>query len=381
MARVTVVGAGIGGLVAAALAREAGYDVVVLERSERVGGRAASTLHDVGHGAPLRLNLGPRALFRTGAAWPVLARLGYRARGFVPPTRGGLAWRDGALAPFLDAKRAWLAARLLAAAPAAPLSLGAWLDALPAARDGDARAFIEALIRVTNYSSDPRQSAAVALAQVRRAVIGGVRYLDGGWRSIVDALVRRCETLGVALRTGVRVHSLGDIDADLVVLAVPPDDVTGLTGRALHLQPVRAATLDVILDGLPVATRRVVFGVGAPLYFAVHTRPNARGPVIAHAMQYLGADDVADRALIERLVDDIQPGWRRRVLHERYLPSMTVQHGLAECAAPVPPQLDARTYLVGDYVGGTGLMVDRAVASAVAVVRLLAARSEASMAA
>ena len=62
MARVTVVGAGIAGLTAALYAVTAGHHVVVLDRTDRLGGRAASqTVDDApfGYGLHLLLNRGP----------------------------------------------------------------------------------------------------------------------------------------------------------------------------------------------------------------------------------------------------------------------------------------------------------------------------------
>lgn len=381
MARVAVVGAGVGGLVTAALARQAGHSVVLYESAEQLGGRARSTEHDLGSGRRVRLNLGPHAYFAAGAARRVLQRLGVKPRGFTPPTRGVLAWRDGVVEPFLDPRRAWVAARLAAAAPRSTLQVGPWLDELPATREPMARAFAEALIRVTTYCVDRRLSAVAAAAQVRRALIGGVRYLDEGWQSIVDPLAERCRALGVELRTRARINDLDALDADRLVLAVPPNEVSRLTGRRVDLTPLRTANLDLVLDGLPVPRRRAVFGVGAPWYFAVHTRPGVKGPVVAHAMQYLAADTTGDRAGLEAFLDSVQPSWRERVLHARYLPSLTAQHGMVD-GSPVPSvALDERTLVVGDWVGARGLLLDRSVGAADDAARLLAVASTGTMAA
>ena len=62
MARVTVVGAGIAGLTAALYAVTAGHHVVVLDRTDRLGGRATSQTVDgapFGYGLHLLLQRGP----------------------------------------------------------------------------------------------------------------------------------------------------------------------------------------------------------------------------------------------------------------------------------------------------------------------------------
>ena len=86
------------------------------------------------------------------------------------------------------------------------LSLGGLLPSLVALRAGSVQTFaawlearsltprvrdvVEMLARLATYGADPAHAAAdVVLAQLRAAVIGGVRYVDGGWSAIVDSLV------------------------------------------------------------------------------------------------------------------------------------------------------------------------------------------------
>ena len=60
---IIVIGAGLGGLSAAALLARAGYAVRVLEAATQPGGRARSRVQD-----GYVLNLGAHALYRAGAA-------------------------------------------------------------------------------------------------------------------------------------------------------------------------------------------------------------------------------------------------------------------------------------------------------------------------
>src|SRR6185295_2500365 len=85
-----VVGGGLAGLPAAPLLARGAPAVTLLDRSTAVGGRAI-TQED--HG--FRLNLGPHALYRAGAAARVLARLGIEVKGGIPSAAGGHAVAQG----------------------------------------------------------------------------------------------------------------------------------------------------------------------------------------------------------------------------------------------------------------------------------------------
>src|SRR6185503_9706287 len=79
VADVAVVGGGLAGLVAAVTAARGGARVVLLEKSDQVGGRATSRVDD-----GFVLNQGPHALYRHGAAAAILRELGVRFTGGIP---------------------------------------------------------------------------------------------------------------------------------------------------------------------------------------------------------------------------------------------------------------------------------------------------------
>ena len=86
-----------------------------------------------------------------------------------------------------------------------------------------------------------------------------------------------------------------------------------------------------------------------------------------------------ERAL-ESLLDLVQPGWRAAVAHRRFLPTMTVMHAMAtaqqggteERSGPQVEDVPG-LYVVGDWVGAEGLLVDTSLASARRAAELIAA--------
>ncbi len=204
-----VVGAGLGGLLAGALARHQGRSVVVLEQTNEPGGIGRSPAL-----AEQPMNLGPRALYFGGASQRALKTLDIELPGFRPGAGSFLALEKGLVpmptSPKSLLRASWLswrergelllALRQVLGTP--PLgSCGDWLSSLRSPR---VRAFCAMLIRLTTYTHAPHLlSAALAFRAVKQSLDtknGGVLYLDGGWHSLVEALRQR-----VTVRTATRV--------------------------------------------------------------------------------------------------------------------------------------------------------------------------------
>jgi phytoene dehydrogenase-like protein len=404
-----VVGGGLGGLAAATLLARGGLRVVVLERASEPGGRAATHAED-----GFFFNLGAHALYLGGAAARVLARLGVRWTGRKPPisglaelggrtyalpatggsllTTGLLGWSAKMQGARLLARLGSFDRRALTGVP-----LGDWLEKQTA--DPTMRAAFETFVRVTTYANAPALlDAGAALAQLRLAQRAGVAYLDGGWQTLVDGAVAAARAAGVELRTMARVTcatpsgpgwvvSLEDapsVACRALVLAtgpasarsiVPSDALASWAARAI---PVHAACLDVALSRLPDDRATFVLGVDRPLYLSVHSR-TARvapdGAAVVSTMKYLRpwerADAARDEAELEAWLDRLQPGWREVVVQRRWLPAMVASNALVTAAGgglagrPGPRVPDAPgVYGVGDWVGGEGMLLDAALASA-----------------
>jgi phytoene dehydrogenase-like protein len=237
-------------------------------------------------------------------------------------------------------------------------------------------------VRVTTFVADQESlSADVAATQLKIGLLPGVRYLRGGWQSLVDALAGRAEADGAQLRTRAAVRSLArDADgwevtldaetlrADVVVVAAGgPDAVTKLLGDAAPAAPGPAAELSVLdlgLESLPVRSRRFALGIDAPTYLSRHSPPDHRDGVLLSLASYVREP----RAALEAVADSVQPGWRDRVTLERFLPRM-----VAVSAIPTPvsgglagrPEVD-RLFLAGDWIGAEGWLVDAAISSGAA---------------
>jgi len=119
------------------------------------------------------------------------------------------------------------------------------------------------------------------------------------------------------------------------------------------------------------------------VYVSVHSRFADLAPsggAIVHAALYLPPDHARrpkdDRAVLESAMDAIQPGWRERVVEQRFLPRTMVVSALPpmEGLAGRPGvRLDDGLWLCGDWVGPTGYLVDASLASGADVARRIQA--------
>lgn len=413
-ADVVVVGGGLAGLTAGAVAARAGRRVVVLD-AHRVGGRAVTTEHS---GA--RFNQGAHALYRHGAGWSVLAQLGIVPHGGPPAIDRGSALAGDVLRPLPITARQLVTSGLLS--PRARVQVGrlmtglaklaahrfadrsgaAWLDSL-GLRD-DARAFVAAMVRLSSYVADHDLiSADVLIGQLQISMSGGVCYLDHGWQQLVDALTTVIVEHGGQViagrparsvaRDGHRLVVRGDeseMTAQAVVLAAGgPRACADLLAdapprwRALG-SDATAACLDLASTRPPVPP--FVLGIDRPLYLSNHCPPADLAPdgvSVVSVMQYRSASAQPDLERDRRELTDLagRAGiGPNDIVASRYLHRMVVVHGLPSpstggLAGRPPVAVDDGVFVAGDWVGPVGWLADGSFASGEAAGHLAAAHA------
>ncbi len=253
MARIVVVGAGVGGLAVAARLAVTGHQVTVLERADTVGGKLGRHTHDTPEGS-FHFDTGPslltlpevfQELFEaTGAKldeYLDLVPLDPIVRHVFPgggpvldscadpvefTARVGAALGDRAAAEWQRlwrrADRVWRASErdILRRRVDSPRDLArlAWrLGDLAAIRPGQSlrglgRAHLSdprlrmLLDRYATYTgADPRRAPAALVSVPYAELTFGGWYLRGGLGTLADALLSRCLDLGVVVQTGAAV--------------------------------------------------------------------------------------------------------------------------------------------------------------------------------
>jgi phytoene dehydrogenase-like protein len=380
--RAIVIGGGPAGLVAAIRLAEGGVETTVLEAASHFGGRAASERRD-----GFFLNQGPHALYAGGPAVRELKALGIELPWWNPASPNSAFVREGRArrSPGGVAAMAPLLRQIYRRSPdeLSELSTGDWLRQTLSSKK--ARAAAATLVRVTTFVADQEQlSAEVAARQLKLGIAPGVRYLEGGWQSLVDALTAKAEEAGATLRSRAAVRLLHQeaggwtvaldeetLHAELLVIAAGgPDAVARLLGEKAPPAPgpaVELSVLDLGLRSLPRRTRRFALGIDSPTYLSRHSPPDQRDGVLLSLASYAREP----RGALEAMADTVQPGWRERLIFDRFLPRMVA---VSAIASPQSGGLGGRPsvdrgeglYLAGDWIGSEGWLVDAAIASGTA---------------
>jgi phytoene dehydrogenase-like protein len=372
----TIVGGGLGGLVTAVSAREAGLDVTLYEARKELGGRARTT-----PGAP-RANWGPHVIYGDGPLWswlderglaeparrvPAIARIAVRVHGrarTIPPRKAlaGILRLRRSEAPVDESFRAWATERL---------------------RDPVAADQICNFMGVATFDHDPgRLSAAFVNERLRRATRypPTVRYIPGGWGTLIDRLAAHARGLGARIEVNTPVDHLPPAP---VVVATPLARAAELLGDpSLTWTGTRTALLDVTIN-----RRRldpfVVSDLDGSGWVETYSIPD---PTVAPAGEHLIQSQVGmfpDETLeqgvarIEALLDCAYRRWRDRESWRRRL-TVTGESGALDLPGttwrdrPSGDRGDG-VHVVGDMLAAPGLLSEVTHHSALdAVARLTA---------
>ncbi len=358
----TVIGGGPAGLVAAATLADAGVAVTLLEAKASLGGRAATD-----HQQGFALNQGPHALYAGSCAMRELKRLGVDPPRWNPTSATrSLIIRDGAA---IRPVRGWGTVTRLAMADApAELTAREWIAAN--VDDEEKREFVSAFVRVATFVADfDALPADVAQAQLRLAAWPGVRYLKGGWQWMVDALASQATAHGAKLHRRAAVRAIErdgdrwlvstderDHPADAVIVAAGLPAAFGrlVPGLIPPGPPAEVSVLDLGLSKLP---RKTTFAIGTdkPTYYSKHSPPDQKNGVLMTAMSYVAAPE----ADLERIADDVHPGWRDALLLRRHLPKMTPIGAVASPTRRPGVEVEPGLFAAADWIGGEGWLVRR----------------------
>ena len=413
---VVIIGGGLAGLTTAALLARAGKTVTLFEHSSReIGGRARTAEIE-----GFYFNQGPHALYLTDANDSIMKEIGITYTGGIPGLKGYLI-KDGKKHEIAGGYSSWLSGKSdgsqffisptkIDFSQLENVTEQEWLD--KNVQDKNDAEIIKTIFRLNTYGNDPNiSSIGPVLHQIYVGSQAGVMYLDGGWQTLVDGLLRVAKDANANIVMGKKATKLKRADssssfgwqvllsdktkvsAKIVIIAAGPNDAYSLfddndrpdvlSKAAKESKPVRLVCLDVALSSLPDKDVTFALGVDRPLYYSVHSayaKVAPEGGALIHVAKYLGTSiqpkPREDQPELEEFLDLLQPGWRQVLVKKRPLPNMVVSNALVTAAdgglgGRPDPRIADNLYIVGDWVGKEGLLSNASVASAKRAVQLI----------
>lgn len=372
---ITVIGGGLAGLTAAIACAEDGARVALYEAHRTLGGRGRATpppyvAHDGAHvfytGGPHYRWLAARG-FVKGLGWPSpadFARLRFRVEGHlrrVPP----LAMLRAQAHPWLSAPvdedfRTWASRR--------------WGEAT-------ARHMANA-ISVVTYDADTARLSAAFVWDLFQRVLGprvpAVRWVRGGWQTVLDRMAAHATELGVRVETGARIDTLPE--GGPVIIAT---DLAS-AGRLLDDDSLRWNSGHCALLDLAVRPRRrdrtLAFDLDEGGFHESYTMQDdsiaPRGESLYQLQMPVRHAEPHDQAhqRLRAFADLLLPEWPSRVTFQRTaiakgrtgaldLPGQTWQD------RPAIDRGDG-VYLTGDMVAAPGMRGEISINSALTAARL-----------
>ena len=316
MVRVTVVGAGIAGLTAALYAVSAGHHVVVLDRTDRLGGRGTSqTVEGVPFGYGLHL------LHRRGPLMKVIKKISRLPLVLASPRLDRLHVVN--LGPLRPRNNVRLAAQLRRSLRQADATSEAVQAAALVAGSGVLR-------------FDDRYAA---LQKQRLAVVGE------GWAGLVGRMAAALDEVGVLIEPKCHVNSIEQgrvvledgrtFESDVVVLATGASQAARLLkpldSEALQaVAPVRASTLDALLSSRPLSEKHGIIDPADGAYIVdvgnIQPKLNLDGALLSAVMVERPNESAEARTLrFDAFLERTAKGWQHHVVHQRKQTSIIVQ--------------------------------------------------------
>ncbi len=384
MSQITIVGGGLAGLSAAIACAEGGAKVCLLEAHDSLGGRARSS------DGPFKANLGPHALYQDGPLWQWLAERDLLPAHVSPALRGASGARfrwEGAVrrTPPLGAIPSVL--RLRGREAPVELDFRSWVAGHTDQRTAD---LLSAAAGVYTFHHDPGElSAAFVWPQMVRLFLGRppgpVRYVRGGWGTLVTVLERRVRELGVIVETGRRVEEL---PAEPVIVATEHEQAAQLLGeQSLSWPSGRTVCLDLGLrsrrgDPWIVSDMEQAGWIGR--YSTADRAIAPSGHDLFQAQMPIRPDESIDQAgvRLEQLLDASLVDWRARETWRRRQ-VMDARSGALDMPGKTwrdRPAVDRGdgVFLAGDMVAAPGLLAEVSLTSAVEASRLALAAASAT---
>ncbi|UPM54059.1 NAD(P)/FAD-dependent oxidoreductase [Gottfriedia acidiceleris] len=404
---VTILGGGIAGLTASIYLAQAGKKVLLLDKASKLGGRGISnTIGDA------QLNLGAHALYTNCSE--ILNEVGVTVSGKLPKLSGSfilgnqsnqmkiieafnlflgnhLKWKEK-----MEFIRFYRHIRKMDLDEINHISLEEYLNRK--ITSDRVKNIILAFIRVSTFTSNSEIiSAGVAIGQLRSAK---VLYINEGWQSIVNDLIKKANQFGVTIQKSTVVSKITGsypninlilkndtrINTSCLLSTINPIDLVKLIDEPIsdsflqkcnQMIPVKAACLDLVMNGLPNPKLNFALGVDQPWYFSNHSTvaklSNKEGEIVVHLMKYLNSvnetDSAKDEEELEGLLDLLQPGWRDYVISKRYLPKLVVSNDIKKPFHKLDNDLSNSDiglegiYVAGDWVGETELLLNASLTS------------------
>lgn len=438
--QIAVIGGGLAGLTAAVFLARDGRNVTIIEKASEFGGRARSILQD-----GFYFNQGAHALYMDGFGSKILEELNIKYSGrkvdytkyFI--TNKGKKYQSpvkitqllttqllNGLSSKIETTKFFIKLNKMNFEGLERISFQDWLD--KTFKNPDSKSFVKMLGRIATYTFNAENlSAKLALDQIKKAVAGGVIYIDEGWQTLVNQLVDIAKRNGVKFVNGknvlsveqnpeinrqnnpplwkLRLNDNTSFSFQGVIIATNPYNVYSLLNKNTMVspeflkqlefmnRPAKVATLDVALNSLPNPDVDGAYGMDTPLYLSLHSAfaklsTDGNG-ILFHAMKYLDSsvepDAVRDKLELEELLDTVQSGWRKKVVRQRFLPNMIASNtvlnssnkGIMEKRPDIKVPGVNNLYIIGDWVGPEGLLADASFASAKAVaLRILNEKEE-----